>query len=401
MRKRSFAKLGTAAVALSLAALTACGSSGSGSVAPEPGATLSKSPIVIGNVGQYSGSSFGGQYLQAVHSLQAWVKWTNEHGGLNGHPVKLVWHDDVNNPAKALQYVKEMVENDHIVALVGTVDSGADNAWTDYVKQKKLPVIGGLSVDANWDKNPYMLSANVTIGNYLTGTLVAAKSVGTKVGEFACAELVACKTGVTAFEGIAKQLGLGWAGAQLVSATATDYTAQCAAMKSAGADVVVPEVDGPTAVRVIKGCNTQGYKPALVVPASLINDEVLADPAFDGAVGVASSPLWFGDADLTRDWREAYTAMFPDAQPNGYATLGWQAGVVFGTALKNAPDTVTSDTVLQSLYALPAGSTFGGWTPPLTFSPGKTTATQPCMWQVQIKNGKLTAPQGNKYVCAS
>ena len=66
--------------------------------------------------------------------------------------------------------------------------------------------------------------------------------------------------------------------------------------------------------------------------------------------------------------------MFPNDTLTGYATLGWQAGVVIATALKNAPATVTSQTVLQGLYAQPAGTTFGGWTPPLAFAPARAPA---------------------------
>ena len=54
--------------------------------------------------------------------------------------------------------------------------------------------------------------------------------------------------------------------------------------------------------------------------------------------------------------------MFPNDALTGYATLGWQAGVVIAAALKHAPATVTSQTVLQGLYAQPAATTFGGWT---------------------------------------
>jgi branched-chain amino acid transport system substrate-binding protein len=388
-------------------AVTACGSSGSNnSGAPggeggssSSGTGLTKSEIVIGNVGVYSGTAFGAQYSQSLHGLQAWVQWTNDHGGINGHPVKLVSKDDANNPATSLQAVKELVEQDHAVAILAPTAPGTDNAWAKYVEQKKVPVIGGIALEQVWLENPYMLSVNNTPVGYLTGQFGAAKSIGSKLGVFTCAELAACKSGIPLFPNIAKSVGLQYAGTQLVSATATDYTAQCLAIKNAGADVVVPEVDGPTIVRIIKACNTQGYKPAIVVPSSDIDADVLANPAFNGTLGVTVSPLWFGDSDLTKDWAQAYKALYPNEVLNGYSTLGWQAGVVFATALKNAPDTVTSDTVLQALYAQPANSTFGGWTPPITFVKDKPTQTGACLWYTKIQDGKLVAPDGNKFSC--
>jgi len=400
VRSKTFPKSLAVVAAVAVAAVTACGSStGSSGSTPAPDSTLSKSPIVVGNVGVYSGTAFGAQYLQSLHGLQAWVKWTNDHGGINGHPVKLVSKDDANDPAKSLQAVKELVEQDHVVAILAPASPGSDNAWAKYVQQKKVPVLGGISLDENWTNNPYMLTVNDTSTQFEISNLEAAKTMGTKVGGFFCAELAACKMGSTKYGDMAKSLGIAWGGAALVAATATDYTAQCALMKQNGVDVLLPEIDGPTTVRIVKACATQGFTPAIVMPSADINADVLADPLFDGALGLQVSPLWFGDSALIKDWKQAYHAMYPNEVLNGYSTMGWQAGVVFATALKDAPDTVTSDTVLQALYAQPAGSTFGGWTSPLTFAPGKPTQTQPCMWYMQIKNGKLVDTKGNKYVC--
>ncbi|HVV30792.1 MAG TPA: ABC transporter substrate-binding protein [Mycobacteriales bacterium] len=396
------------AVALIAATLAACGSSGTSSAGgtgtggqTSPASNLTKSPVVIGNIGGYSGTTFATEYKRTLFGLQAWVQWTNEHGGLAGHPVKLVSYDDQNDPAKSLQFVKRMVENDHVVAILAPVAQGTDNAWANYVKEKKVPVIGGVSLDGNWLDNPYMLATNVTIMGYLTSQIGAAKTLGNKVGELVCVEQAACKEGISTFEGIVKKLGLGWAGAQAVAGNATNYIAQCAAMKDAHADVIVPETSATTMVSVVKSCSEQGYHPAIVVPAGNIDQSVVSDPAFEGALGVNVSPLWFGDSPLTKDWKQAYAAAFPDDTAGGHSTLGWQAGVVFGKALQNAPDVVTSDTVMQGLYAQPAGSDYGGWTPPLTFTPGKATDVKPCMWYVQIKAGKLVAPRGDKYVCVS
>lgn len=386
----------------------ACSSGGGGGGAPATPTQASGpassagtlSTIVIGNVGGYSGTAFAAADEQDVHGLEAWAAWTNANGGLNGHPVKIVSFDDANNPATSLRYVEQMVQQDHVVAIAAPLAQGTDDAWSAYVKAEKVPVIGGASVDPAWTTNPYMLATGATTAVYLDAQLAAAKSVGTKVGEFACAELAACHQGLSEFGSLANSMGLSWAGAQFVSGTATDYIAPCAAMKSSGANVVIPELAADTILRVVTACNEQSYKPAVILPASNIDAAMIASPTFQGALGISTSPLWFGKPDATTAiWHQTYTKMFPNDALTGYATLGWQAGVVIAAALKNAPATVTSQTVLQGLYAQPAGTTFGGWTPPLTFAPGKDTAIKPCVWYVGIKDGQLTDPRGTAAVC--
>jgi branched-chain amino acid transport system substrate-binding protein len=408
MKLLSRRRLAVLALLPLLATVAACGSSSSkaGSASNSSGsASVSgskKSTIVIGNVGNYSNAGqFGPEYLQAAHSLQAWATFTNAHGGLNGHPVKIIVKDDASNPSTSLQAVKELITQDHVDLIAAVMAPGTDPAWEDYVKAEKVPVIGGLALDAGWDSNPYMLSTNIDQVNFLTGQFAAARSYGTKLGVMTCAELAACKSGIPFFQKLATGFGLGYTGAQLISASSVAYTAQCQALKDKGTDVLIPELDGPTTRRVIDSCAQQNFKPALVLPASDIDSTSLNDSAFDGAVGVSVSPLWFGTSDVTKDWATAYKAQFPNDVLFGYATLGWQAGEVIGAALKNAPDTITSQTVLDGLAAQPAKSTFGGWTPPLTFTAGKSTTTTACLWYVQVKNKTVTAPKGQGVVCPS
>lgn len=385
----------------SSASSSGANSSGHSGSASATGSGLTKSTIVIGNVGSYSNvGEFGPQYTQAAHSLQAWASYTNSHGGINGHPVKVIIKDDTGNVAQSVSAVKELVQNDHAVAILSPMASNTDTGWAAYVKAKKVLVLGGQALDQNWDTNPYMLSTNVDQVNFSVGQFAAAKTVGSKVAIMACAEIAACKSGIPFFKKIAEQQGLSYGGAQLVAASSVNYTAQCQALKQTGADVLVPYLDGPTARRAVDNCAQQGWTPALAVPSADLDEAALADNNFEGAVGVTVSPLWYGSLpSWEKDWQTTYSSMFPNDKLTGYSTLGWQAGVVLATALKNAPDTVTTQTILDALYAQPAKSTFGGWTPPVTYPSGKAAVTTGCMYRSVVKNHQLTAPLGYQAIC--
>src|SRR5258708_30790171 len=76
---------------------------GSGATASE----AAHAPIVIGNVGSYSGVEASSEAAAPI-VLKAWSSWVNAHGGLNGHPVKLIVKDIGANPTGGLAAVKQM-----------------------------------------------------------------------------------------------------------------------------------------------------------------------------------------------------------------------------------------------------------------------------------------------------
>lgn len=363
------------------------------------GTTAQGSTIVLGNIGTYSGP-FGAQYADSLNGLDAWAQWTNEHGGLNGHPVKIDSINDQGVTTIALAAAKQLVQADHAVAIVDAMTPNTDAAYAPYVKSQHIPVIGGIPLDLNWITNPYFFPTGATSVGFLTGQFNLVKKVGgKKLGIFLC-QFAACQTGVPLFQKITKQLGIPYAGAQSVNSASSSFAAQCLKFQSDSVDTVIPELDGPTTIQVVEDCAQQGYHPKVVVPSSDLDAEVMSNSAFAGVFGVTESPLWFGPAAVSQDWYKAYKQLHPNATPTGFATLGWQAGVVVAAALAHAPATVTAADVLAGLWSLPAKDTFGGWTPALTYAKQKPAVTASCIWVTQVHDGTQIAPDGTGALCA-
>jgi branched-chain amino acid transport system substrate-binding protein len=80
-----------------------------------------KEPMRIGYVGSVSGRTadlgIGGR-----NGVQLAVEQLNAKGGIDGHPVELLLKDDENDPVKAQQVVKELIEA-RVEAIVGPMTS--------------------------------------------------------------------------------------------------------------------------------------------------------------------------------------------------------------------------------------------------------------------------------------
>jgi branched-chain amino acid transport system substrate-binding protein len=120
------------------------------------------SSIVIGNIGTVS-NSFAkySEYAPMQKAVQAWADWTNKHGGVDGHPIRVEVADDENSPAKHLSRVQELVEQKHVVAFVGNPAVDTQPASVRYLEEQGVPAIGGALGNEMWGRSPMLFPHGV------------------------------------------------------------------------------------------------------------------------------------------------------------------------------------------------------------------------------------------------
>ena len=100
-----------------------------------PGVTDTE--ITIGQSAPFSGpaSAFG------IYSRveQAYFNALNEKGGINKRKIKFIMLDNGFSPPKALEASRKLVEEDNVLAEVGTVGTPTNSATQRYLNGKKVP----------------------------------------------------------------------------------------------------------------------------------------------------------------------------------------------------------------------------------------------------------------------
>ncbi len=100
-----------------------------------PGVTDTE--ITIGQSAPFSGpaSAFG------IYSRveQAYFNAVNEKGGINKRKIKFIMLDNGFSPPKALEASRKLVEEDNVLAEVGTVGTPTNSATQRYLNGKKVP----------------------------------------------------------------------------------------------------------------------------------------------------------------------------------------------------------------------------------------------------------------------
>lgn len=393
-----------AAAATTLALLvSACSSSGDGSADGTSTSGPSGTAIRVGAVGTYSGA-VASSIASAKSSVQAWADELNASGGINGHPVKLYLEDDAGSVSQALTAVKTLVEQDHVVAIVGQA-SGNASTWADYIKKKGIPVVGGNPGEASSTKNDDFFSIG---GNPLAtfyGVSAAAKDYGTKFGELYCAELPACANTIGLFKAFGKSTGVDLTYSTKVAASAPDFVAPCQGLKDSGVQSYILSLAAATQANVAGTCKQQGLNARLIVSGQTADQNMLSNSAFADAVIVSPIvPFMDETSPATKAMHAALAKYAPSlgskSNPlNQHAIQGYISGKLFEAAVKaSGASDVTPETVKQGLYAL-KGETLAGLTVPLTYVAGKPSLFN-CYYVTQIRNGQMVAPGGPKPKCA-
>ena len=267
-----------AIVALSIAAVAAFAGFGSSISAWASGGSgethLSSKNVSFREVAETSGQPFKIGYIEKAVSLgagsnnpytipafQAWAKWQNANGGINGHPVQVMVQREPSNPGIALTDVKNMVSQG-IVALVSDDTSGRDVVDACFVTKAGIPTFEGTSGSVNLATSPVLFSTQVSLLSTPEAIVAAAKKAGSNsMAVFYCGEIPECAQSVPAFAGAGKAIGVNVAFSTSILGSAPNYTAQCLTAKAHNATSLEVADASQIIIRVAANCAQQGYTP--------------------------------------------------------------------------------------------------------------------------------------------
>jgi branched-chain amino acid transport system substrate-binding protein len=403
---RSSLRIRMGLVATACLVFSACGSSSKSSTSTTLPAGSSNTSgtsgtaYAVGVISSDSGS-FGANTDNPT-TVHDWVNYTNSHGGINGHPVKLYYFNDGDNAATALQDAQALIQNDHVLAIMD--GSFVDSAFEKYVDQAKVPV---LSLDGSaisylfvTDSNFFANSATDSIVTY--SAAYAAKYAGASgMAYIYCAEDPGCVQSVPVIKVDGSAVGIKIPYTAEISVSAPNYTAQCLAAKSSGAGALFVVTASPVEIeRVAANCAQQGYTPIEITAGGSVPDNASTLPGFDHIVGSTNTfPPFLDSTPAMKLFHQVMGSYLAHAQRSDEVGAVWTGMELFAAASANASTSPTPQSIYNGLYAL-NGSTLGGLAPPLTFKTGQANPIN-CFYLVETIHGQATAPKGDTPVCAT
>ncbi|HZQ78496.1 MAG TPA: ABC transporter substrate-binding protein [Acidimicrobiia bacterium] len=376
---------------------------------PSPAApTGKKSEIVLGSFGQESGP-IGALTVPTIVGAKAWAADANARGGLNGHPVRVIFSDDGGDPNRALNVVRNFVEKDKVLAVYAEHGPVTVAAVMPYLEKVGVPRVGSVEGNAAVDTSPVSFQPTVgadkgTSWSHLLPLHELAPQVK-KIHTIYCREVQNCSNfndHITK-DGFAKQLGMEVVGSSQASLAQPDFTAEVLAAKNEGAQAIVVIMENASVVRVARAVKRQGGRILVATQQSMDTESFFKNGGSDveGVIGGTATAAWATSAKM-KDYRDAVDRYQPGGEKGDFGAAAWASGKLLEKAAAGLGDNLTAAALLSGLYGL-RNETLGGILPPLTFPRGRSHAdVNLCVVVGRAQGGKFV-PKDNdpdKFVCA-
>jgi branched-chain amino acid transport system substrate-binding protein len=321
-----------------------------------PGVTDTE--IKIGQTVPYSGPASAFSSYGRV--MTGYFQMLNEKGGINGRKVTLISLDNAYSPPKAVEQTRKLVEDDGVLAEVGTVGTVPNVAVQKYLNQNKVPQVfisaGGRRF--NDPQNfpwtvpfyPPFEMEGATFGKFILKNMSNAKIAVLYQND---------DYGKDYLNGLKLALGSNSA-AKIIAEAPYELSyptvdSEVLNLKASGADTLIYFATPKFAAQAIKKANELNWKPAQFL-ASPVNSvqSVLGPAGLENVQGAfttqftkqAGDPAWAADPEVME-----YVAFMkkwaPNDSPNDFIALsGYVNAQAIAKALQRCGDNLTRENLL-------------------------------------------------------
>lgn len=355
------------------------------SLAATPGVCRAARAVVVGAINPLTGpNAIQGSDMQRGEQLA--LEQINAAGGVNGHPLKILFEDTESSPRGGMDAVHMLVNIKKVPLIIGAYSSGVSLPTGQWTNSQKVVQISVASTSPELKK----------IGPYFFNAIGLDDVMGTKLAQFAM------ESGANTYASITvnNPFGIGieiWtkktiedAGKQWVEAVRydenkTDYRAEVERVFAKKPQVVFFTAYGTESKLILKQAYQLGLKPSVGWYADYMtmwSNEVIPETA-NGIRGLVIGPA----AGMRFEaYQEAYRKKFgPDAKQTAFGAYGYDATWIAAIALNMAGST-NPHKIVKAMHA--AGAVYNGVTGDKSFRKDGMQVTDYYRRMV-YENGKL------------
>jgi branched-chain amino acid transport system substrate-binding protein len=300
-------------------------------------------------------------YATIPQATEAYFNYINDtQGGVCGRKIVYKVEDNLDDPARAMEVVRKLVEEDEVFAMVGSLGDAPHPATWDYLNENGVPDIlvsvGAHMFGADPESHPWtvqMIGSNrlegLAFGQYISQNLPG-KKVAVLYPNLAM--------GKDCLEGV-KQ-GLDPDKNEIVSEqsfeiTAVSISSQVNNLKNSGAEVVVTNATPGFSAQAIKQADRLGWHPQWFlsyVSADEMMFQFVSPELLEGAISFQAIKLatWTDDPAVAEHYR--LMKEYGGPTPTNFTVYAQTVGEMAVEALSRTCDNLTREGLLDAVESL-------------------------------------------------
>jgi branched-chain amino acid transport system substrate-binding protein len=305
--------------------------------------------------------SMGAVYSTIPQTVEAYFRYINDtQGGVCGREIVYKVEDNSDDPAKGMEAVRKLVEEDEVFAMVGSLGDGAHPAVWDYLNEKGVPDIlvsaGSHMFGDDPEGHPWtvqMIPSNKIEGVFF-GQYISENLPGKKVAILYSNIL----QGYDHLEGVKE--GLDPDKNEVVSEqsyeiTAVTISSQVTNMKNSGAEVVTTVASPGYTAQAMKQADRLGWHPHWLI--SYINSDdmmfkFVSPELLEGAITLQALKLaaWTDDPAVAEHYR--LMQEYGGPAPTNFTVYAQALAEVAVEALSMSCDNLTRQGLMDAVESI-------------------------------------------------
>jgi branched-chain amino acid transport system substrate-binding protein len=322
----------------------------------DPGA--SDGEIRIGQTMPYSGPASA--YGTIGRAQAAYFQMINEQGGINGRKIALISLDDGYSPARTVEQVRRLVEQDQVLMIFQSLGTPSNTAIQKYLNARKVPQLFVATGATRWgDPASYPW----TMGwqpSYHAESFIYARYVLQTRPNARIAVLYQNDDYGKDYLG-SLRAGLGGGNARIVKEASYEISdpavdSQIVTLQASGADTLFIFATPKFAAQAIRKTYDIGWKPLQFVNTVSSSVAAVLQPAgADKSIGVITAqylkdptdPQWSREKSF-KDWVEWMKKYYPQGDlADIFNAYGYSAAQTLAHVLRQCGDDLTRENVMR------------------------------------------------------
>jgi branched-chain amino acid transport system substrate-binding protein len=305
---------------------------------------IARGQIVIGEYGSMTGSeaTFG---ISTDNGIKLAVKQRNAAGGIGGKPIQLIAYDDQGKQQEVIAAVTRLIQDDHVVAVLGEVASSRSLAGGQVCQRLGVPMISPSSTNAKVTTIGDMISRVCFIDSFqgYVGASFAKDKLGYAKAAILYDRSQAYSSGLrNDFKKAFEKMGGQVVAEEAYSSGDSDYSAQLTSIKNADPQFIYLPGYYTEVVNIAEQARKLGITAPFIGGDGWVSDKLAnAGDALDGCY-FSDHYAKEDDRPQVRKFLEDFKAEFGQ-DPDSMAALGYDAANLLFDAIGRAKSLSGSD----------------------------------------------------------